>query len=136
MGLGSRLFGRLLRANATVTVQYAKSDPTGGTTNIWTAVVSGVDVLVTQAAGGRDLGAGMMTDRNTFSVAGVHPSLARPDVRLLVTAAGVGLTHLEGRYLSVTSGQTHPAGSGGLLGARVNLQCVVMEAPMDTATTL
>ena len=135
MAVGSPLF-RLLRANATVTVEAAASSPTGGTTNTWSVVASGVDVLVTQAGGGRDFASGAMTDRSTFSVAGKHPSLSRPDVRLRVTATAEGLAALEGRYLAVVSGVAHPAGSGGLLPARVNLQAQLMESPADAGTEL
>lgn len=135
MAVGSPLF-RLLRANAVVAVEAAASNPTGGTVNTWAVVADGVDVLVTQAGGGRDYASGLMTDRNTYSVAGVDPSLGRPDVRLRVTAVGPGLAALDGRYLAVVSGVVHPAGAGGLLPPRVNLSCVVMETPADAGTAL
>lgn len=138
MGVGNFIFGpnRLLRSNAVVDVEKGVPAYAGGTTYTWSAVASSVDVLLTQAAGGRELQTGTYNERATYSVAGIAPSLARPDVRLKVTAAGAGLSDLVGRYLSVRSGQPHPAGSGGLLGARVNLTAEVLEVPGDAGTAL
>lgn len=137
MALGTRLFGTLLKSNAVVDVQAeTPSGTAGGTILAWADVATRIDVLVTQAGGVRDFAAGTTNERASHTVAGRHPALNRADVRLRVRQAGPGLAHLVGRYLAVVGGQAHAAGSGGLLRERVNLQCTVLETPVDSGREL
>lgn len=135
MAIGDLLF-RLLRANATIDVEAGTPALAGGTQYTWAAVASGVNVLVTTASGNRDLGNGVFNTRDAFKVAGIDPSLNRPDVRLKVVTAVAGLSALVGRYLSVVGGQGHSRGNGGILPARINLDCVVQEVPADAGGEL
>ncbi len=138
MAVGDLLFA-LLRANATVDVQLGTTTTEGGTVVTWdesNPLAEGVNVLVSEAGGSRDFPNGTYAGRYTYSVAGTDPALVRSDARLKVTAAGPGLTWMVGRYLSVVGVQGHPQGSGGLRGARINLQCVVQEVPFNAGSEL
>ena len=128
MAVGTLLFRRL-RANCVVTVEKGNPNPAGGTQITWSTVASGVDVVVSNLQGVRDTAGGTLGFRGTCSVSGRDPSLARPDVRLKVTAAAPGLTWLVGLYLSITGGQTHPRGGAGLVQERVGLSCTILELP-------
>lgn len=133
MGLGNRIFGpnRLLTSNAVVDVEKGTAAPAGGTTYTWAAIASGVDVLLSGVGGGRDFASGTAAERTRYLVSGVDPSLNRPDVRLKVVRCP-DLPDLEGRYLAVLSSNHHPAGRGGLIRGRVNLDCSVLELPGDS----
>jgi len=129
MALGSRLF-RLLRSNAVVDVQAGTPTPAAGTQLAWANVAASVDVLVSQVETARDEVNGVLIVRHSCTVAGVHPALARPDIRLRVRQAVEGLTGLVGQYLSVNNpGSSHPKGSAGLVQARINLRCETMVMP-------
>lgn len=135
MAVGDYLF-RLLKANATVDVEAVAPALAGGTQFTWSAVSSGVNVLVTQAAGSRDLANGVLMQRNTYTVAGTDPALARSDVRFKLVTADEGYADLVGRYLMPTAGTPHVKGNGGLLGARVNISCVVQEIEANDGGSL
>ncbi len=128
MAVGTLLFRRI-KANAVVTVQASTVSPAGGTQVTWSTAQAGIDVIISQLQGSRDNQSGTMGFRGTCSVSGRDAMLARPDVRLLVTAAAPGLTWLVGLYLSVSDGQTHPRGGAGLVQARIGLKCSILELP-------
>lgn len=135
MAVGDYLF-RLLKANATIDVEAGVPALAGGTQFTWSAVAEYVNVLVTQAAGGRAFGEGTFNQRDTFAVAGTDPSLARSDVRFKVVTADEGLSWLVGRYLMPTEGVPHARGNGGLLGARINRACTLMEVQANAGSSL
>ncbi len=137
MAIGDPMFDfSLLTANATVDVEAGVPALAGGTQFTWSAVSSGVNVLVTQAAGSRDLANGVLMQRNTYTVAGTDPALARSDVRFKVLTADEGYADLVGRYLMPTAGTPHVRGNGGLLGARINRGCVVQEIEANDGGSL
>lgn len=137
MPLGNRIFGphRLLTSNAVVDVEKKAVSAAGGTVLTWSTLTASVDVLLTLVSGTRDYAAGSINQRGTMAV-GVGPDSAptamadvqRPDVRLKVVSYPDDPT-LEGKYLTVDSINTHPAGRGGLLGKRVNLRCSFLDLP-------
>lgn len=135
MAVGDYLF-RLLKANAVCDVEKGVPSLAGGTVYTWSAVAEGVNVLVTQAAGSRDFANGVFMQRDTYTVAGVDPSLARSDVRFKVLTADEGYADLVGRYLMPTAGTPHVKGNGGLLGARINRGCVVQEIEANDGSAL
>ena len=135
MAVGDYLF-RLLKCNCTIDVEAGTPALAGGTQYTWAAVASGVNVLVSQANGSRDFANGVFMQRDTFSVAGVAPSLARSDVRFKVVTATGGLVFLVGRYLVPTGGTGHAQGNGGILAARINRACVVQEVEANPGTAL
>jgi hypothetical protein len=135
MAIGDLLFS-IISANATVDVEAGTPSLSGGTTYTWAAVASGVNVLVTQTQGGRDFANGVYNQRGQYAVAGVDPSLDRSDVRLKVVTAAPGLQWLVGRYLSVAASAGHSRGAGGILPARINLNCVIQEVPADDGSVL
>lgn len=132
MGLGTPLFGGLLRSNAVVTIRQASVNPSGGSVPSWSTLKTGVDVLVSQIQSERDTRNGVMMERIQCSVAGKDPLLSRADVQFLVTAAVPGLLNLVGMYLSATSpGTNHSRGVGGILKERVNVRCQTVDVPAD-----
>lgn len=137
MGLGTPLFGGLLRSNAVVRIEVASVSTSGGTVATWPTLRSGVDVLITQVESDRDLNNEVMMDRVRCSLAGKEPYLARPDVRFYVTATVPGLEALVGRYLSATNPNGfHSRAVGGLLKARINLRCEVQFVPGNDGAEL
>lgn len=138
MPLGTQIFGanRLIRSNAVVTIERSSPAPAGGTVVTWSTLKANVDVLVTTVGGTREFESGSLNERATCAVSGVEPLLSRPDVRLRVTAVVSGLAWLRGLYLSVRDADVHPRGSGGLLGARVSLNCSVLTVPSDDGAEL
>ena len=135
MAVGDYLF-RLLKCNCVVDVEAGTPSLAGGTQFSWSAVASGVNVLVSQAAGGRAFGEGTFNQRDTFAVAGVDPSLVRSDVRFKVVTTVPGLAWLVGRYLMPTEGVSHAQGNGGLLPARINRACTLMEVEANAGSSL
>ena len=135
MPIGDYLF-RLLKCNATIDVEAGTPDPAGGTQYTWAAVASGVNVLLTQTGGERAFGEGVFAQRDSASVAGVDPTLARSDVRFRVVTATPGLAWLVGRYLMPTGGVPHAQGNGGILPPRINRTCTVMEVPGNPGSSL
>lgn len=135
MAVGDYLF-RLLKCNCVVDVEAGTPSLAGGTQFSWSAVASGVNVLVTQAAGSRDLVNGVFMQRDTYTVAGNDPSLARSDVRFKIVTADTGYADLVGRYLMPTAGTPHARGNAGILGARINRGCVVQEIEANDGSAL
>lgn len=135
MAVGTLLF-RLIRANAVVTVEAGTATASGGTVLTWAAAKSGVDVVISNLSASRDFESGTYNVRGTCTVSGRDPQLARPDVRLKVTAAGKGLHWLEGLYLSITGGSPHARGGAGLVLERVTLSCTILEIPGIAGTEI
>ena len=111
------LFGRLIRANATVRIEavtYTR-DSSGGLVESYGAVLeSGVPVLVSGIAGSRD---GRFDGRNqplTGTCTGESPNLARSDVRLYFESPSLSVIH--GVYAEVVSSAPHGATDSRLLG--------------------
>ena len=122
-------FGRLIGGTATITVQrLVVTQVEGGTEQTFTNVVTGVRVLMTLQSGARG---GRFSDAQTdrVTVAGVDASLRRRDIRLLVTSAPADLSQYNNTFLRVDSSVAHPAGLGGLLKARTELQCSRFDLP-------
>jgi hypothetical protein len=121
--------GRLIRENAVVDVEaLSVTQVEGGTVQAYTAVASGVSVLMTLFNGNRGRAfSTSQTDRVTVS--GVDDSLRRRDIRLKVVTAPTTMSQYDDAYLAVDSAVPHPAGLGGLLNARITLQCSRLDMP-------
>ena len=134
---GSRLGMTATVAASAVTVGGGSGDDLPALSTALTAKLSGgVNVLVTQAAGSRDLANGVFMQRDTYTVAGVDPRLARSDVRFKVVTAAPGLAMLVDRYLMPTAGVGHSQGVVGILGARINRGCVLQEIEANDGSEL
>jgi hypothetical protein len=132
MAVGARIFGqnRLLTSNAVVDIESSTPAPAGGTQHTWAAFASSVDVLITTVNAAPDYAAGVNAERVGYKLAGVHVGLMRSGIRIKVTACP-DLPDLVGRYLAPQGVSRHPAGRGGLLAARINLDCTVLQIPGD-----
>lgn len=130
---GASIFGpgRILTSNATVSVQnYATSiDNAGGTVETYSDLVTGIEVLITLWTGGREnyFQTDAQTDRAVL--AGVDGSLGRSDTRIAITDFP-DMSYLVGTKWRVDSNQVHPAGRGGLLRGRVEVQISRVDFPI------